>query len=370
MKLVSMNTAGYTLAKKRLCEKKLKTIACKLGKTIDKDSKNWRYNNRDVFLGDGTVINLEDNDKIKKDYPVNLRNGKQNGLPKLRFLCFFSASSGAFIDGEIGSYCGKGQGETSLLKKMMSRLETRSILVLDRFFTRFELRKEIVDTGRDYVVRARDKAAIKYLKRKNDIEIIETPCRAKNNIDKMKVRYIKSSVKRKGFRVATLYIVTSLLKENGHKKNDIEMLYLKRWGVELDIRHLKETLEVTYLKSKTPQQARKELWVHLISFNLVKKLSNKNCKNNNQAPPKQCFKIYVEAFKGILTGAIKGMEAVLLKITENEVLKSKYRREPRAVIKYKKKYEVMNMSRIEAKKVYWGKSGRRQRQALLDLEAA
>jgi hypothetical protein len=37
--------------------------------------------------------------------------------------------------------------------------------------------------------------------------------------------------------------MTNLFEEDGHKKEDIEKLYLQRWSVELDIRNLKETLE-------------------------------------------------------------------------------------------------------------------------------
>jgi hypothetical protein len=197
LKLVSMNTASYTAAKKRLCVIKLKLIACRLGENIDESSSSWRFKQRDVFLGDGTVINLEDTNNIKKTFPVSIRKGVEQGLPKLRFLCFFSAGSGAFIDGEIGSYCGKGQAETSLLKKVLPRLKKNSILVLDRFFTNFHLRSEILMSSKDYVIRSRDKLAIKYLNKKSDVEFTEMPLRKKKGQMGIKTRYIKSTFKRK-----------------------------------------------------------------------------------------------------------------------------------------------------------------------------
>jgi hypothetical protein len=370
LKLVSMNTAAYTVAKKRLCEEKLKYIARKIGEDIDNKSSCWRFKDRDVFLGDGTVINLEDTQSIKKEFPINLRRGVQQGLPKMRLLCFFSASSGAFIDGEIGSYCGKGQAETSLLRKMLSRIRPKSILVLDRFFTSFDLRELIINDEKEYVIRSRDKIAKLYLKRRSDIQINELPFRGKKGLIPIKSRYIKSTIKRAGFRTAKIYIVTSLLNEDGFTKQDIELLYLKRWGVELDIRNLKQTLAATQLRSKSSIMAKKELWVHLIAYNLVKKMSNMNCHLNFKEPRKQCFKLYVESLKKVFSGDHHMIENVLYQITSSETLNSKYRREARALRRYRKTYEVMNMSRDQARKQKWGKSGRLDRQGLQRAEAA
>ena len=77
LKTVSMNTAAFIKAKKRLSEVKLKNITTEVGKQIDKKSTMWKFKGRDVYLGDGTVINLQDNNAIKKMFPVNLRKGKR-----------------------------------------------------------------------------------------------------------------------------------------------------------------------------------------------------------------------------------------------------------------------------------------------------
>jgi hypothetical protein len=369
LKPSSMNTSAYTKAKQRLCEIKLKTIASKLGKKLSKESNEWKYKGRSVFLGDGTVINLEDTKDIRKSFPIATRLGRQWGRPKMRLLTFFDLSSGAFIDGEIGSFCGKGQAETSLLKKMLSRIEKNSILVLDKFFTNYYLREELENSKIDYVIRARDKYAKRTLKRKSDLEIDEfEPGKLKGKTKR--ARYIKSTIKRKGFRVATIYIVTNLLKENGHTKEEIEYLYLQRWGVEVDIRNLKETLEANKLRSKSSSLVRKEVWVNLIAYNIVKSLSNKSCHLNLQSPRKQAFKIYVEGALMLLTGRLKNYELDIFRLLKGETLNARYRREPRVIRFVGKKYEEMKMSRKEARKLKWGKSGRRERQGLQSLEAA
>lgn len=359
---ISMNTSALTKAKKRLCEVKLKNIATELGKGIDKESKLWNFKGRDVFLGDGTVINLEDTKDIKKGFPVNRRKMAIQGLPKMRLFCLFNSSSGSFINGKIGSYCGKGQAETSLLRSLLKEIKKDAILVLDRFFTNPLLRKMIVEIKLNYVIRARDEAAKKILKRKKE-KVFEDG-------SGHKVRYIKSSYNRDGFRPAVTFIMTNLLDSDGLSKEDIELLYLKRWGVELDIRHLKQTLHASFLRSMSSEMVKKEIWVHLIAFNLIRKLSNSNCSKNHHEPRKQSFKIYLEVMIKILNGAIKNGEEFFLKILEGEILNSPYRREPRAIRRFLKRFEVMNMTRKQAKNKKWGKSGRKHRAGLLAREAA
>jgi hypothetical protein len=47
-------------------------------------------------------------------------------------------------------------------------------------------------------------------------------------------------------------------------------LYKARWNNELDLRVLKETLQMNVLCCKTPELIRKEIWAHIISYNLIR----------------------------------------------------------------------------------------------------
>jgi len=42
----------------------------------------------------------------------------------------------------------------------------------------------------------------------------------------------------------------------------IHLQRFHRWGVELDLRNIKTTLGMEQLRCKTPEMARKELWVY------------------------------------------------------------------------------------------------------------
>jgi hypothetical protein len=48
--------------------------------------------------------------------------------------------------------------------------------------------------------------------------------------------------------------------------------YGERWSVELNLKHLKTTLGMDILRCKTPSLVRKELYVYLLAYNLLRAL--------------------------------------------------------------------------------------------------
>jgi hypothetical protein len=86
----------------------------------------------------------------------------------------------------------------------------------------------------------------------------------------MKVREIRRTVARPGFKPVMLTIVTTLL---DHKKYPAEKLFalrLRRWDVETDLRHLKSTMKMEVLHCKSVDGVQKELWMFLLVYNLVR----------------------------------------------------------------------------------------------------
>ncbi len=46
----------------------------------------------------------------------------------------------------------------------------------------------------------------------------------------------------------------------------------RAWKIELDIRTIKQTLNVDHVRGKTPERVRRELWVTLLAYNLIRKV--------------------------------------------------------------------------------------------------
>ncbi len=74
---------------------------------------------------------------------------------------------------------------------------------------------------------------------------------------------------RKRKRTQSMTVVTTLIEEE-LTKEEIAELYGFRWNVELDLRCIKETLNLGHLRCKSPAMIRCELWTTMLSYNLIR----------------------------------------------------------------------------------------------------
>ena len=81
---------------------------------------------------------------------------------------------------------------------------------------------------------------------------------------------MKCRIIRKGFRTETLTLVTTLLDPVKYPKAELGQLFGLRWQVELDLRHLKTTMNMEFLHAESPAMVRKEIDAHLLAYNLMR----------------------------------------------------------------------------------------------------
>ena len=53
-------------------------------------------------------------------------------------------------------------------------------------------------------------------------------------------------------------------------KEDLAGLFRTRWNNELDLRTIKITLQMDILRCKSPELVRKEIWTHILAYNLIR----------------------------------------------------------------------------------------------------
>ncbi len=75
-----------------------------------------------------------------------------------------------------------------------------------------------------------------------------------------------------GFRTKQVTLVTTLLDAIEYPIKELIDLYDLRWQVEINLNHLKTTLGMEQLRSKTPVMVRKELYIYLLAYNLLRTL--------------------------------------------------------------------------------------------------
>src|SRR5262245_19458998 len=79
------------------------------------------------------------------------------------------------------------------------------------------------------------------------------------------------------------------------------------WQIELDLRSLKQTLQMDVLRCKTPELVRKELWAHVLAYNLIRTVIAQAAVRDAVVPRSISFKgaaQTLEAFQPVL--ALRG----------------------------------------------------------------
>ena len=84
------------------------------------------------------------------------------------------------------------------------------------------------------------------------------------------VREVRFRVEQSGFCTREVIVVTTLLDPVEYSKADLAELYRARWNQELDLRSIKTTMQMDILRGKTPDLVRKEIWIHLLAYNLIR----------------------------------------------------------------------------------------------------
>ena len=97
-----------------------------------------------------------------------------------------------------------------------------------------------------------------------------------------------------GFRAKSRVIVTTFLTPNEITKNDLGILYDCRWFVEISLLAIKQTMQMDILRCKTPEMVRKEIWAHLLAYNLVRQIMVKSAIKYVKNPREMSFKLALQ----------------------------------------------------------------------------
>jgi putative transposase len=88
--------------------------------------------------------------------------------------------------------------------------------------------------------------------------------------DSMLVRELRYRITQRGYRVRVVTLVTTLLEGDLYPAAELATLYQCRWETETNLRHLKQTLRMDVLRTKTVDGIHKELAMFAIVYNLVR----------------------------------------------------------------------------------------------------
>src|SRR5262249_33426954 len=103
------------------------------------------------------------------------------------------------------------------------------------------------------------------------------------------VRELRIDVRRPGCRVEQITLVTTLLDGRRYPKRALAKVYGRRWQVETDLRHLKQTLKLDVLRCQTVAGVVKELKMFVIAYNLVRRVMVQASRRQGVAPDRISF---------------------------------------------------------------------------------
>jgi len=140
-----------------------------------------------------------------------------------------------------------------------------------------------------------------------------------------------------------------------HDAEELAALYHRRWLVELHIRSLKTQMQMEHLRRKSPQMVRKEIYAHLIGYNLVRAAILACALRFDRCPSRLSFTGAMQAaeeFAATLRlrsgGRDEQWENLLATISELKVGGRPRRCEPRELKRRPKNYKLMRQPRSSA----------------------
>jgi hypothetical protein len=372
----SAQTGAYCQARQRLPEQFFSAVACSVGRALDaKAEQRWLWKGRRVYLFDGTTVAMPDTPENQQDYPQVYNQRPGLGFPIARIGALTSLWCGAIVNLGFCRYAGKGQGEVSLLRRLWDLLLPGDVLLADSLTSNFtnivllqsrgvELvsrlnkahRKADFRRGRrlgpdDHVVRWRKPTSIRSLDWQTYKALPQS----------ITIREARIRVRQPGFRTRSIVVVTTLLDPEQASKEELASLYRARWNNELDLRSLKSAMQMSELRCKAPGLVRKEVWAHILAYNLIRTVMAQAAARHGVAPRVISFTGAMQtlgAFQPLLefgarqdaAGRLRLYHELLDAIASHRVGDRPDRYEPRLKKRRRNNYDWLTKPRAEMKR--------------------
>jgi len=357
----STATGAYCRARARLPEAMVADLVRHLGNLIDQQVPlAWRWHGRRVRIVDGTTLSMPDTPENQRDFPQQGGQKPGLGFPICRLVGITCLSSGVLMNAATGRFQGKGGDEKTLLRSLQDTFTAGDIILADAFFATYFFIAAMQAKGVDIVMMqhgARKKSTDfrrgHRLGGRDHVIVINKPKIQPGWMSKSEYDTAPSTLTIREFKAGKHIMVTTLLCEKDVTKTELTALYKSRWNVELDIRNIKETMGMGILRGKTPAMVKKEIWVYLLAYNLIRLMMAQSAELADIAPRtisfKHCIQLWVASRLRIdITNATQ-LRAMFLLMSQQRVADRPGRIEPRAVKRRPKPYPLLTRPRHQAR---------------------
>jgi hypothetical protein len=327
----SADTGGYCKARERLPEALLPRLARDTADRIDGQApEGWLFHGRPVVIADGSTVSMPDTAENQAEYPQHRLQKPGCGFPIARVVVLIALATGCVLDAALGAGRGKLTGEMALVRGLHGRLRKGDILLGDSYYSSFDEVVTLAGLGVDVVMRqhggrscdfrrgtrlGREDHAVQWQRSRNRPgwmgreEFAALP-------RVLAMRELRVRVDKPGFRTRSFVVVTTLLDPAAFPAGELATLYRQRWHAELDIRTIKQSMGMDVLRCKTPEMVRKEVWGHLLVYNLIRGVMAEAARRGELLPRQLSFqgaRQMIEGFRVELNRAASGqMEGLVV----------------------------------------------------------
>ena len=297
------SASGYCQARTRMplgvIESTAREVGEQLGAAVD-DQERYRWRGHRVLLMDATTFSMPDEPQLQSHFGQSGQQKPGCGFPVAHLLMLFNARTGLAVDALTAPM---RTHEASLASSMHDRLSSGDLVIGDDSFGTYAIfaslsqrgafglfplhHKRIADfiPGRGFTENnQKDQPRSRWIKSLGtDDQIVEwfkpsvrpkwiSPAAWKQIPQSTLMRELRRTVARSGFEPVTLTVATTLLDPITYPADELMALRIRRWDVETDLRHLKTTMGMDVLRCKTVDGVKKELWIFLLIYNLIRRV--------------------------------------------------------------------------------------------------
>lgn len=306
--LPSANTSAYCQARARLPVEVLSGCAQEIAHELEQlVPSEWLWRGRHIKMPDGSTISMPDTEANQALYPQPDSQKDGVGFPIARVVVVNSLSTGAVLDIAIAPYSGKKTGEHALLRQLLHNFVSGDIVLGDEYYGSYFLMATLMQMGVDCVfpqhnARKTNFRKGKRLGKKDHVVQLKKPVQPDwmdaqtyaNVPDTIMIREVQITYSRPGFKTISKIMITTFTCRKDVSAADLSELYGYRWFVELDLRSIKDVMRMDILRGKTPSMVHKEIWAHLLAYNLVRKIMAQSAVLHNNIPREMSFKLALQ----------------------------------------------------------------------------
>lgn len=358
----STQTGGYCRARQRLPLEMVSHLTQHLGEVIDEHvPAAWRWRGRRVRIVDGTTVTMPDTPANQDMFPQQGSQQPGLGFPICRLVGITCLASGTLLNAAIGRFQGKGGDEQTLLRSIQGTFQAGDIVLGDAFFATYFFIAAMQAKGVDILMeqygarkRVTDFRHGQRLGAHDHIIVIAKPNKRPDWMSEAEYDAAPATLTLREFKAGGKIMVTTLCRPTAAPKAELKALYQSRWQVELDIRQIKDTMGLSTLSCKTPEMARKEIWVYLLAYNLIRLLMAQSALLTDITPRtisfKHCLQLWlISVAQQIDTSNDEQLYSVFLLMAQRRVGNRPGRIEPRAVKRRPKPFPLLTKPRALAR---------------------